>query len=281
MGLLSAIKSGTKSLSSAIKGSGGFDFSSLSGPLIGAGVSLAGGLLSQKASANQAAYVSSMNYKQAKEFAHNQIQWRVSDAKKAGIHPLVALGASGYQSAPTAVGADTSALSNGLSEMGQNLSRAFNAYQTRSDRLREQKKMDRLNDLRMKLELKKYDLDLQESQSRIDLNNAKVKAEEAAIKNWIRGASVFSQPRIPARVPIGYKGDNSGSGLLVGVKASDGSTLYMPRKEIAENMQNLWGLGEAYAYGRELYAAGKRFAKKQNQKYSGYINDFTDALNYY
>ncbi|AXQ65684.1 MAG: DNA pilot protein [Microviridae sp.] len=285
MGLGSAIKSGVnalgKNISKFASSTGGFDIGSLAGPLIGAGASLVGGLASQRLASNQAAYVSSMNYKQAKEFAKNQIQWRVADAKKAGIHPLAALGASLYQSAPTAVGADTSALGNGLSEMGQNLSRAFDAYQTRSDRIREQQKMDRLNDLRMSLELKKYDLDLQESQSRIALNNAKVKAEEAALKNYIRGASLYSQPRIPARVPLGYKGDNSGSGLLVAVKASDGSTMYIPRAEIAQNMQNLWGLGEAYAYGRELYAAGKRFVKKQNQKYSGYINDFTNSLNYY
>lgn len=42
-----------------------------------------------------------------KEFAQNSLQWKVADAKKAGIHPLAALGASGYSASPSFVGGDT------------------------------------------------------------------------------------------------------------------------------------------------------------------------------
>lgn len=254
MGLGSAIKSGVnalgKNISKVASSTGGFNIGSLAGPLIGAGASLVGGLASQRLASNQAAYVSSMNYKQAKEFAQNQIQWRVADAKKAGIHPLAALGASLYQASPQAVGADTSALGNGLSEMGQNLSRAYDAYQTREDRLREQAKVDRLNDLRLSLELKKYDLDLQEAQSRIALNNAKVKAEEASLKNFVRGASVYAQPRIPARVPFGgYPRDATvgGNGLqwiTVGKRR-----VLAPSRAVSEAGGNMFGLLEGMTYG--------------------------------
>lgn len=45
--------------------------------------------------------------KQAKlqrEFAQNGIQWRVEDAKKAGVHPLAALGFQGTSYSPVSVG---------------------------------------------------------------------------------------------------------------------------------------------------------------------------------
>lgn len=69
-----------------------------------------------------------------KEFAQMGIQWRVADAKAAGVHPLAALGASGAASSPITVSggdppyrkpASISGIDDFLSEqMGQNLTRA-------------------------------------------------------------------------------------------------------------------------------------------------------------
>ena len=65
------------------------------GTAIGAGIgavgSIVGGAMSDSASSEQA----ELDYQRQKEFNQNQIQWRVADAKKAGINPLAALGASG------------------------------------------------------------------------------------------------------------------------------------------------------------------------------------------
>lgn len=41
-----------------------------------------------------------------REFAQNSIQWRTADAKKAGIHPVVALGSQGISYNPSYVGGD-------------------------------------------------------------------------------------------------------------------------------------------------------------------------------
>ena len=41
-----------------------------------------------------------------REFAQNSIQWRVNDAKKAGIHPIAALGSQGISYNPSFVGGD-------------------------------------------------------------------------------------------------------------------------------------------------------------------------------
>ncbi|AZL83016.1 DNA pilot protein [Apis mellifera associated microvirus 41] len=66
-------------------------------------------------------------YQQQKEFAQSGIQWRVEDAKKAGIHPLYALGAQTHQFSPTTVGTD-------FAGVGQNLGRAIDATRTSGQR---------------------------------------------------------------------------------------------------------------------------------------------------
>jgi hypothetical protein len=65
------------------------------GSIISAGGSLAGGLLSGKQSNKQA----NKAWRRQQEVAKNRLQWTVADAKKAGLHPLFALGAGGGSSA--------------------------------------------------------------------------------------------------------------------------------------------------------------------------------------
>lgn len=69
-------------------------------------------------------------YERQKEFAQSGIRWRVEDAKAAGIHPIYAIGANTPTYSPqAAVGTDF-----GLSDAGQNISRAIEAGQTRAER---------------------------------------------------------------------------------------------------------------------------------------------------
>lgn len=92
--------------------------------LVAAGASLAGGLLGN--SANKKARA--REYAQQKEFAQSGIQWKVEDAKKAGIHPLYAMGANTVSYAPQSVGGQDFSF---LSDAGQNIGRAMDA--TRSN----------------------------------------------------------------------------------------------------------------------------------------------------
>lgn len=64
------------------------------------------------------------NEKLQKEFAQNSISWRVADAKRAGIHPLAALGNMGVSYQPFAVGGGE----------GQDLSRAIMANMDANER---------------------------------------------------------------------------------------------------------------------------------------------------
>lgn len=108
------------------------------GAALSAGANLIGGMInsSNVRDANRAnAEAAQRNIKLQKTFAQEGIQWKVEDARKAGIHPLYALGAQTNSFSPVSVGqvADTS-LGSAIASSGQDLSRAINATRTAPQR---------------------------------------------------------------------------------------------------------------------------------------------------
>lgn len=90
-----------------------------------------------------------MNDKNAalqREFAQNSIQWKVNDAKKAGIHPLAALGASTYSASPSFVSGGNSGVGDAVSSMGQAIGDAVSSKEA----AKEEAKQDKLFDLEVK-----------------------------------------------------------------------------------------------------------------------------------
>jgi len=70
-----------------------------------------------------------------REFAQQGIRWKVEDAKKAGIHPLAALGASTHSASPTAIGSIPDPTgADEYSKIGQNLGRAVHVGLTWKER---------------------------------------------------------------------------------------------------------------------------------------------------
>lgn len=67
-----------------------------------------------------------------KEFAQNGLRWKVEDAKRAGIHPLAALGATGASYSPVGLGDNDFAAVG--SAVGQDFSRAIDATRTAPER---------------------------------------------------------------------------------------------------------------------------------------------------
>lgn len=109
------------------------------GPLLSAGTTILGGLLGKKSAddAREASLqLAARNEALQREFAQNGIQWRVEDAKKAGIHPIYALGGAGASFSPVSANftADTS-LPNALASAGQDIGRAIHATRTQKDRV--------------------------------------------------------------------------------------------------------------------------------------------------
>lgn len=100
----------------------------IAGPLIGAAGSLLGGLFGQSAQNRNA----ERNIALQKQFAQEGIQWKVEDAKKAGVHPLYALGANTTSYQPVSVG---DSIGPALADMGQDLGRAVTATRGPDDRM--------------------------------------------------------------------------------------------------------------------------------------------------
>jgi len=109
------------------------------GSLISAGANLIGGLMG-KSSADDARRsqeaLAAQNMAMQREFAQSGIQWRVEDAKKAGIHPIYALGSGGASFSPVSANftADTS-LPNAMAAAGQDIGRAVNSTRTADQRV--------------------------------------------------------------------------------------------------------------------------------------------------
>lgn len=100
----------------------------LEAALIGAGASLLGNLLnkgSQDSYNAQQMQLAQQNIQLQKDFAQHGIQWKVEDAKAAGLHPLAALGAQTSSFSPVSVGGEAPKMD--FSSMGQDLSRAAKA----------------------------------------------------------------------------------------------------------------------------------------------------------
>lgn len=109
------------------------------GSLISAGASLLGGFLGRKDAEETRRMQMEHAAKQEalqREFAQSGIQWRVADAKKAGIHPIYALGSGGATYTPTAAAFSTdTSLPSALASAGQDIGRAVNATQSTSTRI--------------------------------------------------------------------------------------------------------------------------------------------------
>lgn len=107
--------------------------------LASAGANLLGGFLNRDAQkeANQTnALNAAQNRQDQIDFARHGIEWRMEDAKRAGIHPVHALGAPGMSFSPVSVGATAeTGVGTGLQSMGQDISRSVAAYRSPADKV--------------------------------------------------------------------------------------------------------------------------------------------------
>lgn len=123
-------------------------FSSIAGAVTDAAGSILGGAISDKRNQAYANATWQKNYNAQKEFAQNSIQWRVQDAKKAGIHPLYAMGQTpGY----------TPSDSSYSSSYGEGVSRAMNRLGQAMGQLDFQLKKEEVKSARAEREGKELD----------------------------------------------------------------------------------------------------------------------------
>lgn len=152
-------------------------WSGAGGAIIGAGGSLLGGLMGSNAAQK------GLNWQ--KHLARNQIQMRVADAKKAGISPLAALGASLYSGGWSS----GNALGDGIAAAGQ-------AIGDHVSRAGERKMATELH----QASLDKLRAETAESNARAQAETAQaVWTQQQAIDSWRARASqgLNAQPTLP------------------------------------------------------------------------------------
>lgn len=91
---------------------------------------LAGSLFGSNKAAKTQEKINQQNIDLQKQFAQSGVQWKVADAKAAGIHPLAALGAQTHSFAPISVGSNNT----DFGAVGQNIGRALDATMSPQDR---------------------------------------------------------------------------------------------------------------------------------------------------
>lgn len=100
----------------------------IGGPVIGAAGTVLGGLISNLFNTRQRENAEEFQ----REFAQNAISWRVQDAKRAGIHPLYAMGANVPSGQPMVLG---DALGEALGSGSQQIGNAVARMQTVDERM--------------------------------------------------------------------------------------------------------------------------------------------------
>lgn len=99
------------------------------GTIVGAAIGAGASMLGSKKAAKSASDQAMMNYLMQKEFAQSGIQWRVEDAKKAGLHPLYALGGSGAAFSPNPIVQSDGGLEAAGQAVGQAVSKGLDPMQ--------------------------------------------------------------------------------------------------------------------------------------------------------
>lgn len=187
------------------------------GELISAGGALLGGLFGKK-SADKA---NEQNIQLQREFAQQGIQWKVADAKKAGIHPLAALGAQTTSFTPSVVG--DSSLGQGMAQAGQDIGRAVNATKTAQSR-----------EAQLGLAL------LEEQVKGARLDNAGRAIQNAALASrTVRNNAVGpSFPAADGKTNTGIAGQNASAG---GLKIGGVALPQNPGTSTASDLSNVYG----------------------------------------
>ena len=168
------------------------------GSAIGAVGSIAGGLIG----ANNAQSVAGMNYEAQKEFAQNGIRWKVEDAKRAGIHPLYALGASTQGYSPSGGYTGDFGISDAAAQFGQGYERAQQAKMTKEERDKQDIR-DAIQDMAA----------LEDLNQKRRMNDAQIRLANSEIfRNFALSTNALRKTGLPPAMPGGLGGVIAGQG---------------------------------------------------------------------
>lgn len=168
------------------------------GSVVSAVGSIAGGILG----ANSAQNVAGMNYEAQKEFAQNGIRWKVEDAKRAGIHPLYALGASTQGYSPSGGYTGDYGIADAAAHFGQGYERAQQAKMTKEERDKQDVR-DAIQDMAA----------LEDLRQKKRMNDAQIRLANSEIfRNFALSTNALRKTGLPPAIPGGLGGVIAGQG---------------------------------------------------------------------
>lgn len=171
--------------------------SAIGGAIGGVG-SIVGGIIG----GNNAQAVAGMNYEAQKEFAQNGIRWKVEDAKRAGIHPLYALGASTQGYSPSGGYGGDFGISDAAAQFGQGFERAQQAKMTKEER-EKQEVRDAIQDMAA----------LEDLNQKRRMNDAQIRLANSEIfRNFALSTNALRNTGLPPAIPGGSGGVIEGQG---------------------------------------------------------------------
>ena len=208
-----------------------------------------------------------------KEFAQNGVQWRVNDAKKAGIHPVYSLGYNGHSFQNVGLDGGTD---YGLQGLGQSIENAVRSDEPDEDSVLFQKENNRLTLQGQELENQMKALEVQQKWR--ELNNM---GQSPAFKGLNPFASPDSTPSpvgngqavSSGQVRIGYGFDEPIAGYSF-IPLPDGTIKVMPSKDRVDYITEgaPFGLG-AIPFYLERYYNSDAIKSHLERKYKRKIYD--------
>jgi hypothetical protein len=172
------------------------------GSAIGGAIGGIGSIVGGIVGSNNAQAVAGMNYEAQKEFAQNGIRWKVEDAKRAGIHPLYALGATTQGYSPTSGYTGDFGISDAAAQFGQGFERAQQAKMTKEERERQEVR-DAIQDMAA----------LEDLNQKRRMNDAQIRLANSEIfRNFALSTNALRNTGLPPAMPGGSGGVIAGQG---------------------------------------------------------------------
>ena len=174
------------------------------------------------------------------ELNKNQIQWRVNDAKKAGLHPLAALGMSPASSGLAFNIGDTS-----RPDIGQAVSRATQAFMTTKQR--------QVNDTLTALHIRNAELQNEALETQINASKTAI-AKTSATPAWNDSSLPIQGQNSVVRNPAELTSKSTPSteagvmSMFRYARTPSGNLAVVPAKEYKESIEDMFGQDYLHLY---------------------------------
>lgn len=237
--------------SGAAMGSMAGPIGTVAGGLIGAAGSVLGGLMS----GNSQERLTQRNIDLQREFAENGISMRVADAKRAGLHPLAALGSFPTSFNPVVM---EDPMGRAISQAGQDIGSSISRMQTSEERL-----STRLGQELLRSQIGETDARRMEIEQRIMRNATEAQGPPSplGIHPEGNGRTIEGQapaipgvgvPLVDVKAPQQFMTKQGDTSTMAGINAAGelvqfpGFKMWMPSGRGQESPQELWNEMPAY-----------------------------------